>query len=282
MGELGRRVATAVVLIPLVVVLIEFGPTSLVAGVFALIVAAGAWEWAGFCGWTAVSKRVAYVVVTAAMLLGLALTGAKEPIPLIVYLGLLWWAAALLFIVIYQSRADVPELPALYGDGTGLVPWFIAVCGWLVLVPAWYALMLLHAVEDVGPHLVLGLMVVIWCADIGAYFAGRRFGKNKLAVRVSPGKTWEGVGGGAVVAIVACIALGVLIGASWAAFALLGIATVIVSVLGDLTESLFKRAASVKDAGSILPGHGGILDRIDSLTAGAPLFWVGALWALTA
>ncbi|MDX1496662.1 MAG: phosphatidate cytidylyltransferase, partial [Salinisphaeraceae bacterium] len=128
---------------------------------------------------------------------------------------------------------------------------------------------------------LLGLLVIIWAADTGAYFAGRAFGKNKLAPKVSPGKTWEGVAGG-----LACSALMAwlggwyvfqLAGLAAAGFVVLGLAVAGISVVGDLSESMFKRHAGVKDSGQIFPGHGGMLDRLDSLTAAAPCYLLGLL-----
>ena len=123
-------------------------------------------------------------------------------------------------------------------------------------------------------------MFVVWGADTGAYFAGRAFGRHKLAPRVSPGKTWEGVAGGAVLALLVA-----WVGTIWlepvggyAAFLVLVLLTVMISILGDLMESLFKRVADLKDSGGLLPGHGGVMDRIDSMTAAGPFFVLGLLW----
>jgi phosphatidate cytidylyltransferase len=134
--------------------------------------------------------------------------------------------------------------------------------------------------REYGPGYVILLFLLIWGADTGAYFAGRAFGKHKLAARVSPGKTWEGVFGGMLLALT--VALGAT---QWlepagqlVPFLVLVAVTVAISVLGDLAESLFKRIADVKDSGGLLPGHGGVLDRIDSLTAAAPVFTLGLIW----
>ncbi len=152
------------------------------------------------------------------------------------------------------------------------------IAGLLVLVPAWAALVVLHSRFDHGYFVLLAF--IIWGADTGAYFAGRAFGKRKLAPNVSPGKSWEGVIGGLLVALLAA-----LVATYWLtplggypAFFLLVLLTVFISVLGDLSESLFKRVMKLKDSGGILPGHGGVLDRIDSLTAAGPLFTLGLLW----
>ncbi len=156
--------------------------------------------------------------------------------------------------------------------------WAAALAGLPVLVPAWLALSYLHRVPERGPQLTLFLLLLVFAADIGAYFAGRAFGRLKLAPQVSPGKTWEGVIGG-----LSSAALIAYAGALWFKFdtiAILGLgcAVALVSVVGDLTESMFKRHVGLKDSGAILPGHGGMLDRLDSITAAAPVFALGMVW----
>jgi phosphatidate cytidylyltransferase len=153
------------------------------------------------------------------------------------------------------------------------------VIGLLILLPAWQGLMLFKQWPEAN-GLILAVMVLVWVADIGAYFSGRRFGKNKLAPQVSPGKSWEGVFGGLAASLLVTLAVGLT--RDWSGSALLiaiaGAAVVVlISVVGDLTESMFKRQAGLKDSSNLLPGHGGVLDRIDSLTAAIPVFAV-LLW----
>ncbi len=149
------------------------------------------------------------------------------------------------------------------------------LCGVLTLLPSLAAVV---AVRAVSPWYLLILLLLTTSADIGAYFAGRAFGKRKLAPLVSPGKTWEGVMGGvAAVILVAAIASHWLPG-SPLSFTLICVGVALISVVGDLSESLFKRQAGLKDSGTLFPGHGGVLDRVDSLTAAAPLYWLGLHW----
>lgn len=152
------------------------------------------------------------------------------------------------------------------------------IVGWMIIVPAWAALVYVHASGDDGPLRVLFILVVVWVADISAYFAGRRFGVHKLAAVTSPGKSIEGAASGMAAVGLLGIAGGLWLGLPpvlVVMFVLMCVAAGALSVLGDLTESLAKRRAGVKDSGNLLPGHGGILDRIDSLTAAAPAFAVG-------
>jgi phosphatidate cytidylyltransferase len=181
----------------------------------------------------------------------------RDEIDRLIHIALLWWVFALIWVAIAPARVNRTT-----AAGAGL----------LVLVPAWLALSRLHAL---GPELLLFLILLVVAADVGAYFAGRSFGRNKLAPRVSPGKTWEGVLGGFVAAAVMAA-----VGVWWfkvdaPRFAALCIIVVVASIIGDLTESLFKRHAGLKDSGTLLPGHGGLLDRVDSITAAAPVFLVG-------
>jgi phosphatidate cytidylyltransferase len=149
------------------------------------------------------------------------------------------------------------------------------VGGFLVLLPAWLVPLTLRELPD-GKWLTLFLMLYVWGADTGAYFAGHRFGRHKLAPRVSPGKTWEGVAGGLATVLLVALAAGIYgFGFGPAALALwvaLSLFTGLVSVLGDLFESRLKRIVGVKDSGTLIPGHGGVLDRIDAFTAAAPVF----------
>lgn len=257
-------------LIPLVVAAVLWLPTAgfaLVLAVFALV---GAHEW-GRVGALPVVVRGPFVALVA---VSMAIAWLLLAQPVLVWgvlaLAASWWLLALAWVVACQRGVPPP------GAGHPVARFAV---GWLILVPAWLALVRLHLDQ---PTLVLYLLVLIWLADSAAYFAGRRFGRRKLASRVSPGKSWEGVAGG--LAAVACLALATVAArgagaAASAAFVALSLAVGAASVLGDLAESLFKRRAGVKDSGTLIPGHGGVLDRIDSLTAAGPCFALGWLAA---
>lgn len=269
---LRQRVLTALILAPLAVwgiLALPNGAFALLSGVIFLL---GAREWAAFTGLEGRVGRWAYaalpIVLAGPVLMWpslQAVTGQGW-----IVLGLLWWLGALGAVLRYPR-------------GSGLwqhAPVATAAAGVVVLAPAWLALVQLQA-DD--PRLVLLLVLLVWGADIGAFFAGRRWGRHKLAPRVSPGKTWEGFWGALVaVVVVASVARWVapeLVAMAWPPY-LVGVAVVMAaSVLGDLVESMFKRLTGIKDSGHLLPGHGGVLDRIDSLTAAAPVFlfviWLG-------
>jgi phosphatidate cytidylyltransferase len=173
-----------------------------------------------------------------------------------------WWALALGAVLTFPRAFGMP---------------LVAVLGLPVLLPSWWLLVTLHAVEQ-GPELGLTLMSIVWAADVGGYAFGRWLGRVKLAPAVSPGKTWEGVTGGLLAAAVAATIAARLLGLPVAGFVAVGIATALVSVLGDLTESMFKRNVGLKDSGALFPGHGGVLDRFDSLTAAIPIYVIGLIW----
>jgi phosphatidate cytidylyltransferase len=271
---LRQRLLTALILIPLVVAGVLGLATGPLAGVFAAIILLAGWEWAALAGLSATPLRVAYLALLGLLLLAVA----PLAIPASAALWLLGpvlggWLLAAAWVLTYQRTAGTrPSAPG---------PWALRLIGVAVLVPPWLALVALHGSGAHGPWLVLFLLVLIWTADSGAYFAGRRWGRRKLATQVSPGKSLEGVAGalllGGLFALAAGAGLGYA-GPALAGFVLLGLVTVAVSVLGDLFESLVKRYGAVKDSGGLLPGHGGVLDRIDSLTAAAPLFAVGLAW----
>lgn len=255
---LRERVITALVLAALVLAVIFLLPHVATMAALSLLIVAAAWEWSAFPRFTQHSARLVYVGFVAACIAGTWWFGVeREEMDRLVLAALLWWVFALIWVSV--APAQVNRTTAA---GAGL----------LVLVPAWLALARLHGL---GPQLLLFLILLVVAADVGAYFAGRRFGRNKLAPRVSPGKTWEGVLGGFVGA-----ALMAALGVWWfhvdaPRFLALCIIVVVASIVGDLTESLFKRHAGLKDSGTLLPGHGGLLDRVDSVTAAAPVFLIG-------
>jgi phosphatidate cytidylyltransferase len=231
---------------------------------FGVALTLGAWEWAGFGGITSAAGRIGYAAVIAALLY-LSWIGTRETGHLLALLGIacVWWVGAFFWLAL----APVKHQPRL-----------ALLCGVPVLVPAFVALARLDIARRGavrGPEIVLWLVFLVIASDIGAFFVGRSFGRRKLAPLVSPGKTWEGAIGGlcavALVASAAAVHFQLPVSSSIA----FGCGVGIFSVVGDLTESMFKRSAGLKDSGVLLPGHGGVLDRIDSVTAAAPLYALG-------
>ncbi|MFQ5983147.1 MAG: phosphatidate cytidylyltransferase, partial [Woeseiaceae bacterium] len=205
--------------------------------------------------------RLAYVGLIAALLAAVSVSvGDDFAVSVVLKVAFAWWLIALLWVFMFPT-----PIPKLAG-------W---ICGALVLIPAYLAIILLYSLQ---PALLLFVLLIVWAADIGAYFTGKRFGRVKLAPSISPGKTWEGVIGGLL-----AVAVLVLAPAHWleidiAVLLPFCLAVAIISIIGDLTVSMFKRNAGVKDSGRLFPGHGGVLDRIDSITAAAPLFALGIGW----
>lgn len=268
-STLKQRIITASLLAPLALWGIWALPVKGFAIAIAIIFAMAGWEWSRLAGLTQPVGRILYValaVIPMALLYPMLFQGNWSQFVLIV--AMMWWSFALMSVLSYPQGSGMWQRSAVARGIAGL----------LVLLPAWAALVLLH--QRLGPGYVILLMFIVWGADTGAYFAGRAFGRHKLAPRVSPGKTWEGVAGGGVLAVLVA-----LLGTLWlepvggyGPFLILVLITVMISILGDLVESLFKRVADIKDSGGLLPGHGGVLDRIDSITAAAPLFTLGLLW----
>ena len=253
------RIITAAVLVAIVLVCVLWLPSWAMALVFGAAWAVGAWEWGRLVGWRATGVGTYTGVIVALGLLGgpwFDASGASA----LAWLTAGWWAAAFAGVIAYPWR--VPSL-------------FVAVAGVLALVPSWFLLAFVHNTGPRGPVFVLSLLCVVWAADVGAYFFGRTFGRVKLAPSVSPGKTWEGVGGGVAAATLVGVGASVLFEQSAAIWALIALIVALVSIVGDLTVSLCKRRAGTKDSGQLLPGHGGMLDRIDSLTAAVPIFFLG-------
>jgi phosphatidate cytidylyltransferase len=234
-------------------------PTWGLGIVVGLLWIAGAWEWAAFARLQG-GLAVAYVAAFIAAMAG-SYAGGTDAAALLLALALLWWMVALLALLTYPHKFS---------------PTAAATAGYAVLLPSWVLLVALRGSGTLGPGLAMTSIAIVWAADVGAYTFGRSFGRVKLAPAVSPGKTWEGAAGGLLCAgLVGCGSaywLGLPAGRS----IVLAIATALVSIVGDLTVSMFKRNVGLKDSGKLLPGHGGVLDRIDSLTAAIPVFALGA------
>ena len=256
---LRTRIITAVSALLVVGLVLFVVPAPAAEAVIGALILAGAWEWSGFLGSTTAAPRIAYVVLIGALCA--VLYFQMPAIEAAVFrAAIVWWLAAFIWTMFYPTPIPV------------VLRW---ICGALVLVPLFAALIVLYRL---GPLYLLVALVIVWAADAGAYFAGKQFGRVKLAPSISPGKTWEGVIGGLFVVLV--LATGVAIWAKEPIAVLLPfcLAIAAVSVVGDLTVSMFKRTAGVKDSGKFFPGHGGVLDRIDSVAAAAPLFALGLTW----
>lgn len=263
---LKQRIITAAILLPIALVGFFFLEGLAFALFIGLVVTLGAWEWARMAGFESQPVRVLYAAVVAALLA--ILYQVTQLVPWLMAVSVIWWLAATALVLSY------PQSQRYWGGPVGSL-----LIGLLVLLPSWQALVVLKQWPQ-GNWLILAVMVLVWGADIGAYFSGRQFGRRKLAPQVSPGKSWEGLLGGLFASLLVTLAVGLYRG--WSAreliLALIGAAVVVlISVVGDLTESMFKRSAGIKDSSQLLPGHGGVMDRIDSLTAAVPVFAV-LLW----
>jgi phosphatidate cytidylyltransferase len=268
---LRARLISAVVITPLVV----YGVLALSLNLFALllggVLVAGAWEWGNLVPLASSTLRLCYCAAVAGLMWLLWYTGLDAAIGWLLLLAMVWWLFALYWLT----------HPQLCAQARAACTGFKLLAGGLVLVPAWAALTVLHGSGPDGPVLTLGLMIMVWLADSGAYFAGHRWGRNKLAPVISPGKTREGAWGGVLASLVFAALAGALYSHSvrWTLACLLAsLVAILFSIAGDLLESLMKRQSGIKDSGHIIPGHGGILDRLDSLVAAAPLFLAGFRW----
>ncbi|WP_448564407.1 phosphatidate cytidylyltransferase [Thalassotalea ganghwensis] len=278
---LKQRILTAVILAPLAISAIFYLPLANFASLIMAIMAIGAWEWGPLMGFDNNRRRIAFVGATIGLISLLWMQLPLEKLWLsphelhqeaiyVLWLAVGWWVLSATLTFLY------PRCSTFWSSHRSVR----GVFGWLTLVPTWLAFMVIRTNDYQadpyhGAQLIMFLFLMVWSADIGAYFVGKAIGRRKLMPNVSPGKTIEGYLGGVLFSCCLISIAGYMLDWQQHQFILVLFVTVLIttiSVLGDLNESMFKRQAGIKDSGTILPGHGGILDRIDSLTATAPVF----------
>ncbi len=268
------RLLAAFIMGPTVIAAVLLLPTQWMVLLAAVVFLAGMWEWFALAEIEDTLARGALLVLNLLLMVALAwATGSADGtmvlFKLALVVGVVWWLLAMLWLVHYDFASD--------HDTNARV--FKLAAATLAVIPAWCALALLH---NDGPGWLLLALSTIWATDTGAYFAGRAWGKRKLAPRISPNKTVAGlVGGLAAGVLVAVLGAWLLLGtlpSQLALVALVALLTVLFSVVGDLFESLLKRHVGAKDSGNLIPGHGGIMDRLDSVLAALPVFALGKFW----
>lgn len=290
-----KRIATALVLLPIIVWLLFVASLSyFTIGISFVILLAG-WEWSRLMGLTQLPSRFIYLIILQLIMIAILWLvpdiefwpGAPEPqslaqwlniryIPLwIMSIGVIWWLICLGSLILGKPN---------WLAGSHLL-WARGIAGLLILLPCWVSLISIRSIDILqsflsGSWLLLFALLQIWAADTGAYFAGKALGKHQLASRVSPKKTWEGVFGGTILAFVIAIFTASPFGVDMSLFSIVMISVILVlfSIVGDLTESIYKRQQQIKDSSHLLPGHGGILDRIDSITSAIPVFSFILYW----
>lgn len=265
-----QRFITALVLVPLVVLLILLSPTGLLALVAAAAFLLALREWMQLSGISRPRALAAGLVVATLVFALLWSARAAAWMPLALVAGVAWWLIACVWLRHFAFAAA----PTIENRALKLL------AGAFVVFPAWIAVISIDTRMVHGHAWMLLALVIVWVADIGAYFSGRAFGQRKLAPQISPGKTWAGAYGAMAAGVVVAVLGGWLLdvrGGRLLALGLLAALTVAVSIVGDLLESLMKRHAQVKDSGTLIPGHGGLMDRLDSVFAALPVFAAGLL-----
>lgn len=275
------RLLAALIMTPLAIAAIVFLSTPWLAVLAAALFLGGLWEWLRLAEVEDTLARTVLLVLNLMLMVAMvwasrtASGGSLVLFQIVSMIGVAWWLLAAAWLRTYDFGSD-------HDNGARVAK---LAAGTFAVVPAWCAAVLLHAQRPNGHWWLLLALLLVWAADTGAYFAGRRFGgklfSRKLAPRISPNKTIEGVVGGLLLSVAIALVGGTLLGAKAAqlpAIAIVAVATVLFSVVGDLFESLLKRHAGVKDSGNLIPGHGGLLDRMDSVLAALPVFVLGKEW----
>lgn len=268
------RIAAALVMAPVAIAAILLLPTPWMMIAAAIVFLAGLWEWFDVSEVDDTLARGVLLLANLALMVAIvwgsrsADGGTLVLYQLVSMIGIVWWLLALLWL----GRFDFGSNHQTWARALKLA------AGTLAVVPAWCALTWLHADGPNGHRWLLAALAAVWAADTGAYFAGRYLGRHKLAPRVSPNKTLEGLAGGVVAGTLVSMAFASYAGARgdelWRV-ALVAAVAVLFSVIGDLYESLLKRHVGRKDSGTLIPGHGGVLDRIDAVLAALPVFALG-------
>ena len=268
------RLLAALFMTPLAIAGVLFLDTPWLVAFGAVLFLMGLWEWFRLAEIDDTLHRTILLVANLALMVAIvwasrSATGYSFVLfQLATVVGVVWWLLAALWLKHYDFASDHDTHARM----------FKLAAGTLAVVPAWCALALIHGAQPNGHRWLLVALVAIWAADTGAYFAGRKFGKHKLSPRISPNKTVEGLVGGMVAAVAVGVIGAPIAGATVSqlpAVALVVVVTIAFSVVGDLYESLLKRHVGAKDSGGLIPGHGGVLDRIDSWLAALPVFALG-------
>lgn len=275
------RLLAALIMAPIAILTVLFVSTPVLAALSALLFLAALWEWLKLADVEDTLARTILLACNLALMVALvwgsrtAIGGSFALLQLVIVIGVAWWLLAMLWLRHYHFASD--------HDSHARV--FKLAAGTLAVVPAWCALGVIHASEPDGHQWLLLALFLVWAADTGAYFSGRKFGgkffSRKLAPRVSPNKTIEGLLGGLALALAVAIGGAMMIGVDAAqlpAIAAVALVAVLFSVVGDLFESLLKRHVGAKDSGDLIPGHGGVLDRLDGVLAALPVFALGKAW----